>query len=146
MSGPIPGQRSEPRRRSDSWPCPKSSRSAPRDTARQSDVAEVRDELRQAREEKPEAKEEERRSLVGAAFAMAAPMAWRFAQNYAAGLPGTMDRPAPAAIHGPPGPRPGGPQGPGQPSARASPADQAGRVTDDTRPARCRALTRRVYR
>jgi len=62
---------------------PKRSRSLPRDAASHADVAEVRDELRQAREAAPEVQAKPRRSLVGAAFAMAAPLAWRFAQNYA---------------------------------------------------------------
>ena len=62
---------------------PRRSRGFPGDAARQSDVAEVRDELRQAREAAPEAEEKRRKSLVGAALAMAAPLAWRFAQNYA---------------------------------------------------------------
>jgi hypothetical protein len=61
---------------------PRSRRSVPVDIARQADVAEVRDVLKHA-QQAPGAKEERRKSLVGAALAMAAPFAWRVAQNYA---------------------------------------------------------------
>jgi len=105
---------------------PKVSRSAPRDTARQSDVAEVRDELRQAREDKEEAKEEKRRSLVGAAFAMAAPMAWRFAQNYAMAYLEQWIAQHQQQFTAQAGPRPGGPQAPGQPSATGRPSGPDG--------------------
>jgi hypothetical protein len=62
---------------------PRRRRSVPRDVARQSDVAEMREELERARV--PEQEKERRASLVGAAFGMLAPMAWRVAQNYAMG-------------------------------------------------------------
>jgi len=89
-------------------------------------VAEVRDELRQAREATPEAKEKQRRSLVGAALAMAAPLAWRFAQNYALAY---LDQWI--AVHqqqamAQAGPRPGASQPPGQSSAPGRPAGPGG--------------------
>jgi hypothetical protein len=63
---------------------PRRRRSVPRDVARQADVAEVREELKLARE--PEREEKKRRkSLIAAAFGMVAPLAWRAAQNYAMG-------------------------------------------------------------
>jgi len=66
---------------------PKRRRRVPRDVARQSDVAEVGALLKQAHEDSlPESDEKkQRKSLVGAAFAMLAPLAWRVAQNYAMG-------------------------------------------------------------
>jgi DUF883 C-terminal glycine zipper region len=100
---------------------PKVSRSAPRDAARQSDVAEVRDELRQAREEKAEAKDEKRRSLVGAAFAMAAPLAWRFAQNYAVAYLEQWIAQHQQQFMAHSGPRPVGPEAPGRPAATGQP-------------------------
>jgi hypothetical protein len=101
---------------------PRKSHSLPRDAARQSDLVEVRDELRQARAAAPEAREVERKSLVGAAVAMAAPLAWRFAQNYAlayleqwitARQQQAMGQPGPRPSAGPrQGAAPGGPSGP----------------------------------
>jgi hypothetical protein len=63
---------------------PKRRPRVPRDVARQSDVAEVREVLTQARERGEEA-EKRRKSLLGAAFGMVAPLAWRVVQNYAVG-------------------------------------------------------------
>jgi len=100
---------------------PKASRSSPHDAARQADVAEVRDELRQAREAAPEAKEERRRSLVGAAFAMAAPLAWRFAQNYAMAYAEQWIAQHQQQFLAQAGPHPGGPQAPGPTFASGGP-------------------------
>jgi hypothetical protein len=100
---------------------PRRSRSLPRDAARQSDVAQVRDELRQAREAAPTAKEEVRQSLVGAAFAMAAPLAWRFAQNYALAYLEQWIAQRQQQAMAQPGPRPGAPREPGQASAPGRP-------------------------
>jgi len=61
---------------------PKRRRGVPRDVARQSDVAEMRAVLQEARE--PEEKKQ-RKSLLGAAFGMLLPLGWRVAQNYAMG-------------------------------------------------------------
>jgi len=63
---------------------PRRRRSVPRDIARQSDVAEVREVIERAREPEPEEKKR-RKSLIGAAFGMLVPLAWRAAQNYAMG-------------------------------------------------------------
>jgi len=63
---------------------PKRRRSVPRDVARQSDVAEVREVLKQSQEPEPEGKKRSR-SLIGAAVGMLVPLAWRVAQNYAMG-------------------------------------------------------------
>jgi len=95
---------------------PKASRSAPRDAARQSDVAEVRDELRQATQAALKG-EDKRRSLVGAALAMVAPLAWRFAQNYALAYVEQWIAQHQQQFMAQAGPRTGGPQAPGQPSA-----------------------------
>jgi hypothetical protein len=62
---------------------PKRRRSVPRDVARQSDVAAVREVLEQGIE--PEIEEKKRPSLIASAFKMLAPLAWRVAQNYALG-------------------------------------------------------------
>jgi len=62
---------------------PKRRRSVPRDVARQSDLVEVNELLKQAQLAKPE--EKPTKSLVGAAFGMLMPLAWRLAQNYAMG-------------------------------------------------------------
>jgi hypothetical protein len=61
---------------------PKRRRSVPRDVARQSDVAEMREVLRQDRAPEPEEKKR-RKSLIGAAFGMLVPLVWRTAQGYA---------------------------------------------------------------
>jgi len=61
---------------------PKRRRSVPRDVARKSDVAEVGELLKEAPEP---AEKKARKSLIGAAFGMLAPLAWRAAQNYAMG-------------------------------------------------------------
>jgi hypothetical protein len=105
---------------------PRKSRSLPHDAARQSDVAEVRDELRQAREATPEIKEKTRQSLVGAAVAMAAPLAWRFAKNYALAYleQWIAERQQQAIAH--PGPRPGARQEPGPSAAPGWPGGPAG--------------------
>jgi hypothetical protein len=100
---------------------PKASRGLPHDAARKADVAEVRDELRQAREAAPEAKQERRRSLVGAALAMAAPLAWRFAQNYAVAYLEQWIAQHQQQFMAQAGPRPGGPQAPGQTRASGGP-------------------------
>jgi len=104
---------------------PKRRRSVPRDIARQSDVAEVREVLEKAREPEVVEEKKRRKSLLGAAFAMVAPLAWRAAQNYAmtyleqwiaqqqqqamasAGPPPGVG-PAPGPVPG----RPGGPRSP----------------------------------
>jgi hypothetical protein len=105
---------------------PKRSRTLPRDAARRSDVAEVRDELRQAREAAPEAREKPRQSLVGAAVAMAAPLAWRFAQNYAlAYLEQWIAQRQQLAV-AQPGPHAGAAQAPGQASAPGRPGGPGG--------------------
>jgi hypothetical protein len=53
---------------------------------RQSDLAEVSRLIKETQEPEPEAeKEVKRKSLLGAAFGMLAPLAWRAAQNYAMG-------------------------------------------------------------
>src|SRR5438270_6788130 len=62
---------------------PKRRRSVPRDVARQADVAEVREVLKQVQDAAPQ--EKTRKSLVAVGFGLLAPLAWRFAQNYAMG-------------------------------------------------------------
>lgn len=61
---------------------PKRRRSVPRDVARQVDVAEVREAIKQAHD--AGAGEKKRgKSLIAAGLGMLAPLAWRAAQNYA---------------------------------------------------------------
>jgi len=100
---------------------PRVSRSAIRDAALKADVAEVRDELKQTRGAVPEAKEKRRQSLVGAAVAMAAPLAWRFAQNYAVAYLEQWIAQHQQQFMSQAGPRPGGPQAPGNASAAGRP-------------------------
>jgi hypothetical protein len=100
---------------------PRGSRSLPGDAARRSDMAEVRDELRQAREAAPEVKEKQRQSLVGAALAMAAPLAWRFAQNYAVAYLDQWIAQHQQQAMAQTGPRPAAPQSPGRTSTPGRP-------------------------
>jgi len=65
---------------------PRRHRKVPRNIARASDLAEVTEQLRKVQENAPVREESKRRkSLVGAAFGMLVPLAWRVAQNYAMG-------------------------------------------------------------
>jgi hypothetical protein len=93
---------------------PKRRRSVPRDVARQSDVAEVREELRQAREPEPEAKKR-RKSLIGAALGMLAPLALRAAKNYAMGYMEQWIVQKQQEYMTAAGPPPGAPQSPDRP-------------------------------
>jgi len=101
---------------------PKRRRSVPRDLARQSDLVEVNELLKKAQESKPEGNKG--RSLVGAAFGMLLPLAWRVTQNYAMGyleqwiaqqqqqfMADAGPKPGPA-----PAPAPGQGPGPGRPN------------------------------
>jgi hypothetical protein len=99
---------------------PRRSRTLPHDVARRSDLAEVQDELRQARQATA-TQEKERRSLVGAAVAMAAPLAWRFAQNYALAYLEQWIAQHQQQAMAQPGPRPDG-SAAGQASAARRPA------------------------
>jgi len=58
---------------------PRRRRKVPADLARKADVHEILQEVRES--DRPEPKP--RKSLIGLAFGMLAPMAWRVAQNYA---------------------------------------------------------------
>jgi hypothetical protein len=122
----------------------KPKRGVPRDVARKADVAEVREAVAQALDAGSD-EPKRRKSLVGAAFAMLTPLAWRAAQNYAMGYleqwiaqqqqqyfatsgpppggipphgtpgPGTGPAPGPGQRPGPGPGRPGGPPRPGGP-------------------------------
>jgi hypothetical protein len=61
---------------------PKRRRSVPRDIATQADVARLREAVEEV---KPQVVKEEkpRKTLLGAAFGLVGPLAWRLAQNYA---------------------------------------------------------------
>ena len=105
---------------------PRVSRSAIRESALKADVAEVRDQIKQVRAAAPEVTEKERASLVGAAFGMAAPLAWRFAQNYALAYLEQWIAQHQQRFMAQAGPRPNGPQAPGQPSEARPPRGPAG--------------------
>jgi len=93
---------------------PKRRRSVPRDVARQADVAEVREVIKQERERQPEEKKR-RKSLIAAGLGMLAPLAWRAAQNYAMGYLEQWIAQQQQQYMAATGPPPGAPQSPGRP-------------------------------
>jgi hypothetical protein len=94
---------------------PKRRRSVPRDVARQSDVAEMREELKQARDSEPQEKKP-RKSLIAAGLGMLAPLAWRAVQNYAMSYLEQWIAQQQQQYMAASGPAPGAPQSPQRPS------------------------------